>query len=224
MIASNAKRSICAERELGLAAAARLAAVGDRGLGEADPDGHAAQEAVALGHREQRVERRAVHQPEVARVVRELDPRELGEQAVEPARAGELEPRLALARLAHRVDDVGAAAPGVEHLRDQLGRVLEVAVDHHHDVAARVLQPGADRRLVAEVARQADELDPLVRGRQGAQPLAGRVARAVVDEDQLEVEPVQRRDVRAWNASTMSSSSCMGATTLSSPGSRTALA
>ena len=93
-------------RELARAAGARRAPVGHRGLREADPDGHPAQEAVALGHREQRVERRAVHQPEVARVVRELDPRELGEQAVEPARAGELErasrPRATRARRRRR--------------------------------------------------------------------------------------------------------------------------
>ena len=176
------------EGELRPAARAGLAAVGDGGLREADPDRHAAQEPVALGHREQRVERGAVHQAEVARVDRELDPRDLREQAVEPARGGDLEARLPRARLAHGVDDVGAAAPRLEHLADQLGRVLEVAVDHHHDVAAGVLQAGADRRLVAEVARQGDHLDALVGRRQRAQALARRVAGAVVDEDQLELE------------------------------------
>ncbi len=182
------------EGELRPPAGARLAAVGDGGLREADPDRHAAQEAVALRHRQQRVERRAVHQPEVAGVVRELDPRDLGEHAVEPARGGDLEARLPRARGAHGVHDVGAAPPRLEHLADQLRRVLEVAVDHHHDVAARVLEAGADRRLVAEVARQGDHLDPLVGGRERAHPLARGVARAVVDEDQLELEGAERGD------------------------------
>jgi hypothetical protein len=183
-----------AQRELGLPAGPRIAAVRHRRLREADPDGHAAQEARPLGHRQQRVERRPVHQPEVAGVVRELDPREPREHAVEPARGGDLEARLAGARLAHRVDDVGAASPGGQHLRDQLRRVLEVGVDHHDDVAAGVLQPGAERRLVAEVAGEHDDLDPLVGGGELAEQLAGRVLGAVVDEHQLELDAAERGD------------------------------
>jgi hypothetical protein len=57
-----------------------------------------------------------------------------------------------------------------------------------------VLQPGADRGLVAEVARQGDQLHALVLGGERAQALAGSVARAVVDEDQLEVDAAERRD------------------------------
>ena len=74
-----------AQRVLRLAGVARVALVGDGGLGEADPDGHPAQEARALGHRQQRVERAAVEQPEVARVGLEVDLRELVEELVEPA-------------------------------------------------------------------------------------------------------------------------------------------
>ena len=47
---------------------------------------------------------------------------------------------------------------------------------------------------MAEVARQRDQLDALVRGRQRAQLLAGPVDRAVVDEDQLELGPLERGD------------------------------
>ena len=74
------------------------------------------------------------------------------EQLVEPAGGRQLEAGLALAVLAHRVDDVAARAPVIEHPRDQLGRVLEVGVEHHHGVAAGVVEPGRERGLVTEVA------------------------------------------------------------------------
>ncbi len=136
-IASRENRSILRQRVLGLAGVARVALVGDRGLRVADPHGHPAQEAVALAHRQQRVERAAVEQAEVARVVLQLDLGELVEQRVEPARGAELEARLARPLLADGVDDVAARPPVVEHRRDQLGRVLKVGVEHHHGVALR---------------------------------------------------------------------------------------
>ena len=57
VIASKLKRSIRRSVYLVRPAAARLALERDRGLREADPDAHPAQEAVALAHRQQRVER-----------------------------------------------------------------------------------------------------------------------------------------------------------------------
>ena len=185
-IASSEKRSILRERVLRLAGVARVAVVGDGGLRVADPHGHAAQEAVALAHRQQRVERRAVEQAEVARVVLQLDLGELVEQPVEPARGRELEARLALALLAHGVDDVAAGAPVIEHLRDQLGRVLQVGVEHHDGVAAGVVEPGGQRRLVAEVARQVDR-----RAR------AGRASASSVERSRRAVASSRRRRARA---------------------------
>ena len=83
----------------------------------------------------------------------QVEPRDPREEAVEPARCRELEPGLAGTAVAHPVDDVRAGAPVVEHLRDQLRRVLEVAVDHHDRVAACVLETRSYRRLMAEVPR-----------------------------------------------------------------------
>ena len=73
-----------------------------------------------------------------------------------------------LALLAHHVDDVGAVLPRRDHVRDQLGRVLEVGVEHRDGVAARVLEAGGERRLVAEVAREVDDAQARVaRGERG---------------------------------------------------------
>ncbi len=166
---------------------AGVALVGDGRLGEADPDGHAAQEARALGHRQQRVQRAAVEQAEVAGVRLEVDLGELVEQLVEPRGGGELEGGLALALLAHRVDDVGALAPLGDHLGDQLRRVLQVGVDHRDDVADRVLQAGGERGLVAEVARQVDDAHARVGRGHAVEQLGRAVGAAVVDEHQLEL-------------------------------------
>ncbi len=177
-----------AQRVLGLAGVARVALVGDGGLREADPHGHAAQEARALGHRQQRVQRAAVEQAEVAGVGLEVDLGELVEQLVEPRGGGELEGGLALALLAHRVDDVGALAPLGDHLGDQLRRVLQVGVDHRDDVADRVLEAGGERGLVAEVAREVHDAHARVGRGDAVEQLGRAVGAAVVDEDQLELE------------------------------------
>ena len=177
-----------AQRVLRLAGVAGVALVVDGRLREADPDGHAAQEAVALAHRQQRVQRAAVEQPEVARVGLEVDLRELAEEPVEPRRGGELEGGLALALLAHHVDDVGALAPLGDHVGDQLGRVLQVGVDHRDGVADGVLEAGGQRRLVAEVAREVHDAHARVGGGEPVEDLGRAVGAAVVDDDQLEVE------------------------------------
>ena len=81
-------------------------------------------------------QRLAVHQAEVAGLDGEVEAREAAEGAVEAARGDALEGRLPQPLLAHGVDDVDPLAPALEHLRDHLGRVLEVAVEHHDHVAA----------------------------------------------------------------------------------------
>ena len=177
-----------AQRVLGLARGARVALVGDGGLGEADPDGHAAQKARALGHRQQRIQGAAVEQAEVAGVRLEVHLGELVEELVEPGGGGELERGLALALLAHGVDDVGAGAPALDHLEDQLGGVLQVGVNHRHDVTGGMLEAGGECGLVAEVAREVDHADARIGGGESVEQLGRAVGRAVVDEHELEVQ------------------------------------
>ena len=109
------------------------------------------------------------------------------EQLVEPGGGGELEGGLAIALLAHGVDDVRALLPLLDHARDQLGRVLQVGVDHRHHIAAGVLQTRCERGLVAEVAREMDDAHTRSRRRQGGRVGAERrIGAAVVDQHQLE--------------------------------------
>jgi hypothetical protein len=63
--------------------------------------------------------------------------------------------------------------------------VLEIGVDQHHHIASSVVDTGAQRTLLAEVARETDQLDAvLVCNRKGNR--GGFVAAAIIDDDDLE--------------------------------------
>ncbi len=174
------------QRVLGGAGEAAGAAVDHRLLMEADPRHHAAHEAVALGHRLQRVHHAAIHQPEVARVERDRRVRHGVDQAVEDLRRPQLDRGLAFTLAAHAVDHVDAAAPAREHLQHHLGRILQVGVDQDDRLAFGVGDAGGDGHLVAEVARERHDAHARIAGLDAAQQLEGAITAAVVDEDQLE--------------------------------------
>jgi hypothetical protein len=69
-----------------------------------------------------------------------------------------------------------------------------VSVENHDGAAARVVEPGGQCDLVAEVARQREDAHaPVGRGRR-LERLRGPIGAAVVDEDQLERYAGQRPD------------------------------
>jgi hypothetical protein len=105
-------------------------------------------------------------------------------QRVEQPRADALDGRFAPAIAAHRVHHVRALAPRLKHLRQQLDRVLQIGIEREHDVAARAVQAGAQRRLLAEIARQlqAHHAGPCEPRQQRHQ---GFVVAAIVDDDDL---------------------------------------
>jgi len=108
-------------------------------------------EAVALRHRAERLDDAPVGESEVAGRRGNVDVRELAQEAVVETGRVPLEP--ALGPVGHdAVDDVVALAPPLGELRQQLGRMLEVAVHDDDRVAAREIDSGGDRELVAEVA------------------------------------------------------------------------
>ena len=57
------------------------------------------------------------------------------------------------------MDHVEALAPLGEQVRDQLWRVLLAGVDDHGRGAAGMIEAGGQRQFLAEVARQAQQLD-----------------------------------------------------------------
>ena len=137
----------------------------------------------------------AREQPEVAGVPRNVRGRDATEQEIEERDRSESQARLTLAVAANRVDDVEAFAPLRNEARNHLGRVLEIRVHEHDRVAARRVEPGGESRLVAEVAREAEQPQLRVACGELEQPRPGAVGRAVVDEDDL-VRTAERRERR----------------------------
>ena len=138
---------------------------------ESGPHDHAAHVAVALRHAREHVDHHAVEQAEVAGLPRE---RHLGhpvdESVIDLARE-QLEPGLPRSVHPHAVDDLEALLPFLDHLRDHLGRILEVGVDDHHEVAARVIDSCAQCDLMTEVPRQVDDPNVVVIASDGLQQL-----------------------------------------------------
>ena len=84
-----------------------------------------------------------------------------------------------------RDHDVVARAPLRDQFGDHFGRVLQVGVDGHGSVAAHVVEPAGQRDLLAEIARQADDLDARIGMAQRHELGEGFVGAAVIDEDHL---------------------------------------
>jgi hypothetical protein len=82
--------------------------------------------------------------------------------------------------------------PALDHLADQLRRILEVGVEHRDGIAAGVLETGGQRRLVAEVARQVHDAQPRVALGESIEDLGRAIGRAIVDDDQLILECRER--------------------------------
>ena len=84
-----------------------------------------------------------------------------------------------------RVHDLDAFAGPRVQPRDVFGRVLEVAVHDDDPAAARGLDAGRDRRVLAEVATEPDEAHGVVLVGELAEDAPGLVRAAIVDEDDL---------------------------------------
>ena len=89
---------------------------------------------------------------------------------------------------AHAIHHLATLPPLVEHLEDDFRRVLEIGVDHHHDIAGSMIEAGADGDLMAEIAGKMQHLDPGIALAQGEQNFQRAVRAAVIDEDELQPE------------------------------------
>ena len=127
-----------------------------------------------------------VHQPEVTGVARDLDRARACQQPVEGICGRALEEGVVTGP-SLGVDDVRALPPALDELETDRGRVLQVGVHDDHGVGIDGVEPGRDRHLVTEVAREPDHRDTRVRLVQ-AQELGERgVTRTIVDVDELEL-------------------------------------
>src|SRR5664280_1726648 len=169
-----------AQRELRLPARARRPYVLDAHLSEADPCRHAADEPVSFAQAPERRYGARAHEAEVADVHRDFHVRPALEESVENVRRPELERALAFSLRPLRVDDLVPFVDLLQHLGEELGRVLQIRVHHGHDPAACGVDARGERHLVAEVAREPERPQARVLAGEGRHLLEGRVRAAVV--------------------------------------------
>src|SRR5215203_5573213 len=174
------------EAERGVARASRAGGVRDVHLdhrGAAGED-QRLRELLLPDGAEHRLDGRAPIRVEGAAEVGDLDLREAAQHPVDhPARQ----------RPAPRVV-AGGAAPGgdvvarldrLDEPRNVLGLVLEVAVHRHQDLALCAGEARVHRRVLAEVALEADPVDARVGGMKSLDRGPRAVGRAVVDDEDL---------------------------------------
>ena len=162
--------------------------------GEARPGEQPLHEAILLGQSPQHVRYAAVDEAEVAGVLGDLHPRERVEQAVEPVGRQAPGEGLGLPRNPRAEHDVVAFPPTGEKGGDDLRRMLQVGVDDHHHVSARVVDAGGERRLLPEVPRQVQDAARGMALRDVEHPVERRVGQSVVDEHDLVEKPLGGED------------------------------
>ena len=169
----------------------------DPRLAEANERPQAPDEPHPLGQGVQGVNNLPVHQAEIAAV--EGNVQVADRVPVDPIKGEIAQPVSRDVRLpgapsaTDRVDDVVPLPPAANEMREDLGRVLQVAVHHDHAPAPSVVEPRRDGGLVPEVAAQADHEQARVHSRKPIEQPRGRVDAAVVHEDQL-IDQAQGRE------------------------------
>ena len=142
-----------------------------------------------FGHGVEQIHRAAAHQPEVAGVGGDLHIRQARQQAIEQMGRGFLEGGLALTAGALAIDHVAARIHHLHHLRQQFGRVLQIAIEDQDPLPPAQLQASGERQLMPVVARQVDRDDVRIACGQRGQKVPGAVAGAIVDEHELVALP-----------------------------------
>ena len=182
---SIAKRSIFVTGYLVLPEKRSSRSYVDADLIVTNPAHHPAQKTMPFGRTLERVDDAPAHQAKIAGVDRDRNFREAPDHAVEESCGKQLEWALALARAAHGVDDVVALTPFRHKLRDELGRILEIAVHQDHGVTLRDVHTGRRGKLVTEIAGEVDDHDMLAARKFVANAFERAIGAAVVDQDNL---------------------------------------
>ncbi len=120
---------------------------------ETDPADESAEEPRVFVELLIDVENATVHQSKVAGIARQRHVGDLAHQPIKKIRRRPLENGLAPAFLADAENHLIAFAPLCDERRDQVGRVLQVRVDHDGGFPAGMPQTGRRRHFVTEVAR-----------------------------------------------------------------------
>ena len=155
------------------------------GLAESHPGSQPSNETVPFRQLVQGVHHVPPHHAEIPGIQRDVDAGQTLQQPVVQVVAESLEGAF-LPLGANGVDDIPAGAHLLQEGQQGFRRILEIGVDNRHDIAPRVHEARGNGRLMPEISRQGDHLQPLVNG-QTLQDLQRPVAASVVHNHQLEV-------------------------------------
>ena len=108
-------------------------------LAESHPGDLSPQELALLGHLSQALHDLPVDQPEVARIQRHIDRRDLAHRPVETFGRRFLEPRFAFAMLPLCIDHFVTLTVFRIQFRYQFRRILQVAVDDHRSLSPHMV-------------------------------------------------------------------------------------
>ena len=135
------------------------------------------------------VEHAAIDQAKVAGIDRNVVVAEPGDEPIEKAPHGVHEHRFG-PRPSHAVDDLETGLPKLDKVEDELGRVLQIAVDLDRGVTASKTIAGEDRALESEIPRETINSHPGIAGGKPIEALERAVAAAIVGEDKFPAIPV----------------------------------
>ena len=107
----------------------------------------------ALVAAEYRIDDVAAIGPQHAAVVTDIDAAELAHKSIHQTRGRDAEHRV-LTFAAHAAHDIAATLYRFEQLRDLFGRILQIRIERHDDIAARGRKAGADRGVLSVIAVQ----------------------------------------------------------------------
>jgi hypothetical protein len=93
-------------------------------------------------------------------------------------------------------DDVIAAAPRSDHVRNVLGRILQIGVDDDDSVSIGGVQTGAHRHFLAEIAGKIEHHHASIAGVDVPQQRHRFIATAIVDVDDLAIRRESVQDSR----------------------------
>ena len=113
-----------------------------------------------------------------------------GRQAHDRVEEGRREPLAE--RIVERVLPAADEIDAIPQVREETGdlnrHVLEIGVQRNDRVTGSRVEPGRQRRGLAEVAPELDDLHPVILGEEHAKDAAGPIRAAVIDKDDLEGE------------------------------------
>src|SRR5262245_8908740 len=94
------------------------------------------------------------------------------------------------------MDDIISIPPEREHAGQELGRVLQVAIHGNDDITSCVTEASEQSRLVPEIPRQADMMNPRISDSHVRNGCQRPVGTPVVNKDEFEGPAVATKDGR----------------------------